>query len=102
MATLEELLEQQKSLQKQIDDARAVQKEDVIKSIKAEMAKFGITAKDLGFQIKGKKSKEAEKVVKYRNPANEEETYSGHGRQPNWLVKEIEKGKKLEDFKIPE
>lgn len=104
MATLEELLNQQTQLQQLIDTARAEKKEEVVKSIKADMEKFGITAKDLGFQSKGKKSKaeDKDKVVKYRNPENEKETYSGHGRQPNWLVKAIADGKKLEDFKIAE
>ena len=103
MATLEELLAQQTQLQQQIDNARAEKKEAVVKAIKADMEKFGITAKDLGFQTKGKKKAEdKDRVVKYRNPENEKETYSGHGRQPNWLVKAIADGKKLEDFKIAE
>ena len=102
MATLEELLAQQTQLQQHIDAAIALKKEAVIKSLKADIEKYGITAKDLGFKSKGKKSQANDKVVKYRNPANEEETYSGHGRQPNWLLREIANGKKLEDFKIPE
>ena len=102
MDTLEELLEQQRNLQKQIEDARAGKKEEVIKALKAEMAKYGITAEDLGFQTKGKKSKKGEKVIKYRNPANDKETYGGKGPHPDWLKKALEAGKTLEDFKIPE
>lgn len=37
---------------------------------------------------------------KYRNPANRDETWAGRGKQPRWLVAEIAKGKKLEDFLI--
>ena len=44
---------------------------------------------------KGKKVK-----PKYRNPAKREETWTGRGRQPLWLVHEISTGKKLESFLI--
>src|SRR5690606_4331854 len=37
---------------------------------------------------------------KYRNPANKDETWTGRGKQPRWLVAEIAKGKKVEDFLI--
>ncbi|MDQ9894020.1 H-NS histone family protein, partial [Acinetobacter baumannii] len=36
----------------------------------------------------------------YRNKNNAEETWTGRGKQPRWLVAEIEKGAKLEDFLI--
>jgi DNA-binding protein H-NS len=37
---------------------------------------------------------------KYRNKHNSEETWTGRGKQPKWLVQELEKGAKLEDFAI--
>ena len=37
---------------------------------------------------------------KYRNPANPAETWTGRGKQPRWMVREIEAGKKVEDFLI--
>ena len=37
---------------------------------------------------------------KYRNPANPAHTWAGRGQQPKWLVAEIAKGRKLEDFLI--
>jgi DNA-binding protein H-NS len=40
--------------------------------------------------------------VKYRNPANAHETWTGRGRKPKWLLEEINKGKKQEDFEIKE
>lgn len=38
--------------------------------------------------------------IKFRNPRNLEETWSGRGRKPVWLQTELEKGKKLESFAI--
>lgn len=44
---------------------------------------------------KGKKVK-----PKYRNPAKPEETWTGRGRQPRWLVHELAQGKQVESFLI--
>lgn len=46
-----------------------------------------------------KKSKVA-KLAKYRNPANDKETWAGRGRKPNWLLELITEGKSLEEFAI--
>jgi len=37
---------------------------------------------------------------KYRNPDDPEKTWTGKGRKPGWIVKALEKGKKLKDFEI--
>lgn len=37
---------------------------------------------------------------KYRNPKDPSQTWAGRGRQPKWLVAELGKGKKLENFVI--
>lgn len=49
-----------------------------------------------------KRKKTTRKAVepRYRNTSNSLETWTGRGKQPRWLVAEIEKGAKLEDFLI--
>ncbi|KAF1019121.1 MAG: Trans-acting regulatory protein HvrA [Acinetobacter bereziniae] len=49
-----------------------------------------------------KRKKTTRKAVepRYRNKKNAAETWTGRGKQPRWLVAEIEKGAKLEDFLI--
>ncbi|AWL27869.1 DNA-binding protein [Acinetobacter defluvii] len=49
-----------------------------------------------------KRKKTTRKAVepRYRNKNNASETWTGRGKQPRWLVAEIEKGAKLEDFLI--
>lgn len=37
---------------------------------------------------------------KYRNPANENETWSGRGKQPRWLASYTGQGRALEEFRI--
>ena len=68
----------------------------------------GYTIEDLFGVVATKKTatrktatKQGRKVPpKYRNPANTEETWTGRGKQPRWMVREIEAGKKVEDFLI--
>lgn len=49
-----------------------------------------------------KRKKTTRKAVepRYRNKNNASDTWTGRGKQPRWLVAEIEKGAKLEDFLI--
>ncbi len=44
--------------------------------------------------------KRAKAAPKYRNPSEPTQTWAGRGRQPKWLVVEIKKGNKLEDYLI--
>lgn len=102
---LQELIDQQNALAEKIKAIRDAEKGNVVEQIKKQIADFGITAEELGFSVKaakGKAAKKAEKVVKYRNPANDKETYGGKGPYPKWLNDAIANGKTLEDFKIPE
>lgn len=41
-------------------------------------------------------------VVRYRDPANPENTWTGRGRQPNWLVAALKAGSALESFLVTE
>ena len=38
--------------------------------------------------------------IRYRNTENHEETWTGRGRKPTWLVDALDAGKRLEDFEI--
>ncbi len=39
-------------------------------------------------------------LPKFQNPANPSETWAGRGKQPRWLVSQLKRGKKIEDFLI--
>jgi DNA-binding protein H-NS len=41
-------------------------------------------------------------LPKYLNPLAPEETWSGRGKQPRWLVMALQSGHRLEDFRIPD
>lgn len=39
-------------------------------------------------------------VIKYRNPANPEQGWTGHGRRPNWALEWVAQGKDLQDLAV--
>ncbi len=39
-------------------------------------------------------------LPKYRNPSSPSETWSGRGKLPRWLVIALNRGHKMDDFKI--
>ena len=41
-------------------------------------------------------------LPKYYNPSAPEETWSGRGKQPRWLVAALQSGHGLEEFRIPQ
>ena len=65
----------------------------------AEMA-----VKEYGYsldEVLGKEKaagKAAKGVVRYRNPANPSQTWTGRGRQPAWIKDGLGSGKSLADF----
>lgn len=68
--------------------------------------KVAALAGDLGFSVgelfsSGRGRGTAGKSgIKYRNPKNPSETWTGRGRKPNWLVEQLENGVDIEDFAI--
>jgi len=83
----------------------------LLKTRKAEasnelLAEFREKAESLGIDFdvlvgKSKKKKSSTKrVPKYRNPENSSETWTGQGRQPNWVKTYLDQGKDLKDIAI--
>ena len=48
----------------------------------------------------GKHGQGEVRPVKYRNPADASQTWTGKGRKPRWLVEQLAAGKRLEDFEV--
>lgn len=76
--------------------------EDAYNQIVAIAEGIGFSVEELLEVGEQKRKKTTRKAVepRYRNKSNTEETWTGRGKQPRWLVAEIEKGAKLEDFLI--
>lgn len=50
--------------------------------------------------LKAGEKLEKKRSIKYRNTDNNEETWTGRGRKPTWLVDALAAGKNLEDFAV--
>ena len=104
MASLNELLAQKASLEKQIADAQRAERGDAITRVKTLMAEYGLTLTDLGPRATAAPRRASgstgNKVApKYRHPTTGQ-TWSGRGLKPTWLAAALADGKALADFAI--
>ncbi|HUW29014.1 MAG TPA: H-NS histone family protein [Sulfuriferula sp.] len=102
MTTYKEMKSRIAKLEEEAEALRKAELVAVIADIKARMAEYGITIKDLGV-IKNKTRKQpghvsgsATPIARYRNA--EGKTWSGRGRKPKWVVEAMAAGKTLEDL----
>lgn len=91
-AKAEELKQTEKPGIKQL---RAIVKKYKLSAADVEQAMDGRGKGGRGSALRGKKVK-----PKYRNPADRNETWTGRGLKPRWMVAALKGGKKLEDFAI--
>ncbi|EKF73667.1 DNA-binding protein H-NS [Alcanivorax hongdengensis A-11-3] len=114
---LDELsIEELEKLIKQAEAALEKKRKAELKNAQAVLEKM---AKDLGVEpeslLKGvekKKPTRGKKAakkkagvrrpakVKYRNPKDSSQTWTGRGKRPVWLQQELDNGAKLEDFAV--
>jgi len=92
-------------LRDRVDAAMVAAKESEKDHLRAEMeamaARAGLSLSEvIGASRTQSKLKGTKVTVKYRNPKNSEETWTGRGRKPNWLVAALKKGQKLETFQV--
>lgn len=83
MSSYRQLLEQLENLKRQMGQAREKEKRDVIDYIRAKVAEYGLTEKDI-FGAKSARGKTTRVAPKYRDPRTGAE-WSGRGRAPAWI-----------------
>ena len=86
MSSYESMLKQIEELKQKAEVLRKEEMTGAISQIKELMAKYSVSAEDLGFKG-GKKAIRARSasVVKHTDPATGK-TWSGRGRKPKWFV----------------
>ncbi|MCM3583717.1 H-NS histone family protein [Ralstonia pickettii] len=95
MATYKELVAQRETLDAQIAEAQAKERDSALAQIRRIMDDAGLTVEDIVGRRRGGKSTKGNVVPpKYRDPKTGT-TWSGRGRMPAWLV-----GKQLNRFLI--
>ncbi len=101
MASLQELLAQKETLDREIELTKKHERGDAVKQVRALMAQYGLTASDLVTRapLKSKTGTGKKVAAKYRNSATGE-AWSGRGLQPKWLKAALASGRKLTDFAV--
>jgi DNA-binding protein H-NS len=85
MATYVELKAQLAELARQTEEAKAVEVQAVIDDIRAKVAEYGLTEKDIFGRRRRAQAKRAfTGVPRYRDPKTGAE-WTGHGRAPGWI-----------------
>lgn len=99
MSSYKELLSQIEMLRQQAESQRKAEIANVVAGIRAKMQEYDINLSDLGFAGRGSRSKGTRVAAKYRNPSTGD-TWTGRGKMPTWLQREVSAGKRREDFLI--
>jgi DNA-binding protein H-NS len=118
LSNLIDIQSQIQKLQKQAADIKSREFDKTVEEIRAKMAAFGITAKDLQTVKRGARGVKGKKGVAGRKPAGKGaskatgstvaakyhgpngETWTGRGLTPRWLKSLLEQGRTKEDFAI--
>jgi DNA-binding protein H-NS len=92
-----ELLKLQERIEAAIAEKRVEDAASTKEALRAMAEKAGFNLNEL-FGTRG--GKRSASVVKYRNPKDTSQTWTGRGRKPNWLVDALKKGTKIDSFAI--
>jgi len=94
-----------------LDELKAIQK-DAAKAIASfesrarneALAAVAAKAKEMGFTLDellgGAKQKGSKAAPKYCHPQNPSKTWTGKGRQPNWVKEALKAGQSMDDLLI--
>lgn len=107
--SLRELESIQKKVNSEIHKRRSKAQEEGLKKIKLIAAEYGLTSNELKgiasskrpvIKKKGTTKKRGPVAPKYRDPSNSQNTWTGRGRQPKWVVAFLTGGGLLEQIII--
>lgn len=93
-----ELLDLQSRVEAAIVERKSADAREVKQKLQAMAAKSGFSMDELFGGKRGGKRGPA--MVKYRNPKDPSQTWTGRGRKPNWLVDAVKRGAKIESFAV--
>lgn len=100
MDELQQIQQQIADLQKKAQELQQQKKSEVLEEVRAKIKSYGLTAKECGFGAteKAVEDKRSQPVaIKYKDGEN---TWTGRGMKPKWVVKYLEGGGKLEDLLV--
>lgn len=93
-----ELQEVIRNAQQLLAEKQFAAKNELKESFIAQAREHGISLEELFG--KGRKGGKGSVAIKYRDPKNPENTWTGRGRMPRWLQAAVDAGKRKESFLI--
>lgn len=97
--SLEELQSHQRDVEATIKGYEKKRRSECLAELKAVAKKHGFSFEDFAGGKSAAKSG-PKGVAKYANPADANQTWTGRGRQPNWIKTALAAGKSLDEFAI--
>lgn len=99
MDELERLQAEIEEMQQKAEALKKARKAEVIAEMKAKIAAYGLTAKDLGLSFSEEPSSHTRTPapIKYCLDGN---TWTGRGKRPRFITAYLEAGGKLEDLAV--
>lgn len=94
-----DLLEHQAKVNKALELRKESETQEVYETVLAIVSEKGFAFADIA-GYKPAKDKKSDSKIKYINPNNKDQGWTGQGRKPKWLVELIEGGAKVEDFAV--
>jgi DNA-binding protein H-NS len=94
--SLDELKALRKDVAKAIDSFEDRQRKAALAEVEAVAARHGYSLDALT----GKKRSKAVHPPRYQHPEDSAQTWSGRGRQPQWIKDALASGRSLEEFAI--
>ena len=95
-----ELLELQARVVDTIAEKRAEEQAKVREKVAEMAAEAGLSLDEVISKSGGKDRRHGKVAIKYRNPKDPSQTWTGRGRKPLWLSAELAAGKSLEKFAV--
>ena len=93
----DELKQLKTDVEKALKTIDARRKAEAKRAVEQAAKEFGFSLDEI---LAAGGSKGSKGAPKYANPADPEQTWTGRGRKPNWVVAALESGKSLEDLAL--
>jgi len=92
----DELVAHQKDVAAAIKDFDKRKKKEALIAAQKAAQEFGFSLEE----VLGGRKAGAKVAPRYRNPSNPDQTWTGRGRKPLWVVEALNSGKSLDDLAI--
>jgi DNA-binding protein H-NS len=85
---------------KELEQKRQGKKRETIAQIKELAASIGVYVEISEGEKKATSRKGSSVPIKYRDPDNPKNAWTGRGMKPRWLNAQLEKGRSLDEFQV--